>query len=134
MSTPRPTWSRRSSTGIAPRQLYKDGIMASQDYDAKKAAYDLDVASLDQANAGLNQAKAQTESARGTSADARSPRFAPIRICSTRPSRRAPFDGIVTNEPVREGETVVEGIQNTEGVHADDSCRHERRHRRGEGG
>ena len=27
----------------------------------------------------------------------------------------APFDGIVTNMPVREGETVVEGIQNTEG-------------------
>ena len=27
----------------------------------------------------------------------------------------APFDGIVTNVPVREGETVVEGIQNTEG-------------------
>jgi HlyD family secretion protein len=27
----------------------------------------------------------------------------------------APFNGIVTNEPVREGETVVEGIQNTEG-------------------
>jgi HlyD family secretion protein len=27
----------------------------------------------------------------------------------------APFDGIVTNEPVREGETVVVGIQNSEG-------------------
>jgi HlyD family secretion protein len=27
----------------------------------------------------------------------------------------APFDGIVTNQPVREGETVVEGIQNTSG-------------------
>jgi HlyD family secretion protein len=27
----------------------------------------------------------------------------------------APFDGMVTNEPMREGETVVEGIQNTEG-------------------
>jgi HlyD family secretion protein len=27
----------------------------------------------------------------------------------------APFNGIVTNEPMREGETVVEGIQNTEG-------------------
>src|SRR5271156_2003201 len=27
----------------------------------------------------------------------------------------APFDGIVTNEPVRQGETVVEGIQNAEG-------------------
>ena len=27
----------------------------------------------------------------------------------------APFDGIVTNLPVREGETVVIGIQNAEG-------------------
>jgi len=45
--------------------LYKDGILAKQDFDAKKAAYDLDVASLAQAVAGVNQAKAQTESARG---------------------------------------------------------------------
>ena len=28
---------------------------------------------------------------------------------------RAPFDGLVTNVPVREGETVVVGIQNAEG-------------------
>ena len=39
----------------------------------------------------------------------------PIRTCSNRTIATAPFDGIVTNEPVREGETVVEGIQNTEG-------------------
>ena len=45
--------------------LYKDGIMAKQDYDAKKAAYDLDVASVAQADAQLNQAKANTDSARG---------------------------------------------------------------------
>src|SRR5208282_968634 len=45
--------------------LYQAGIMAKQDYDAKKAAYDTDLASLDQAVAGLNQAKAQTDSARG---------------------------------------------------------------------
>ena len=44
--------------------LYQAGIMAKQDYDAKKAAYDTDLASLDQAVAGLNQAKAQTDSAR----------------------------------------------------------------------
>src|ERR1700678_2600284 len=43
--------------------LYKDGILAKQDFDAKKAAYDLDVASVAQAVAGLNQAKAQTDSA-----------------------------------------------------------------------
>ena len=41
--------------------LYKAGILAKQDYDAKKAAYDLDVASLAQAVAGVNQAKANTD-------------------------------------------------------------------------
>jgi HlyD family secretion protein len=43
----------------------QDGIMAKQDFDAKKAAYDLDVASVAQAVAGVNQAKANTDSARG---------------------------------------------------------------------
>src|ERR1700759_3429010 len=44
-------WERAQS-------LYKAGIMAKQDYDAKKAAYDLDVASLSQAQAGVGQARA----------------------------------------------------------------------------
>ncbi len=84
--------------------------MAKQDYDAKKAAYDTDVASLAQAVAGLNQAKG----ARGHMDTA---------VATLRANQNAldltqaiaPFDGIVTNQPVREGETVVEGIQNTEG-------------------
>ena len=94
--------------------LYKDGIMAKQDFDAKKAAYDLDVASVAQAVAQLNQAKAQTDSARGHMQTA----VATLRADTDMYNRTiavAPFDGIVTNEPVREGETVVEGIQNTEG-------------------
>lgn len=94
--------------------LYKDGIMAKQDYDAKKAAYDLDVASLAQAQAQLNQAKANTESARGHMQT----QVANLRVNQDQLNRTisvAPFDGIVTNEPLREGETVVEGIQNTEG-------------------
>jgi HlyD family secretion protein len=94
--------------------LYKAGILAKQDFDAKKAAYDLDVASVAQAVAQLNQAKAQTDSARG---------HLQTQIANLRADQNmlaltmaiAPFDGIVTNEPVREGETVVEGIQNTEG-------------------
>src|SRR5579863_9902655 len=45
--------------------LFKDGILAKQDFDAKKAAYDTDVANVDHAIALLNQAKANTESARG---------------------------------------------------------------------
>ncbi|HUH64661.1 MAG TPA: efflux RND transporter periplasmic adaptor subunit [Terracidiphilus sp.] len=94
--------------------LYKDGVMSKQDYDAKKAAYDTDVASQNQAIAGLNQAKAQTDSARGHLQTA----VATLRSDQDLLSKTiavAPFDGIVTNEPIREGETVVEGIQNAEG-------------------
>ncbi|HWT66660.1 MAG TPA: efflux RND transporter periplasmic adaptor subunit [Terracidiphilus sp.] len=94
--------------------LFKAGIMAKQDYDAKKAAYDLAVATLAQTEASLHQAKANTASAHAhmqtQEATLRSNQNS---LNLTRAI--APFDGIVTNQPVREGETVVEGIQNTEG-------------------
>jgi HlyD family secretion protein len=94
--------------------LFAAGILAKQDYDAKKAAYDLDVASLAQAVAGINQAKANTASARGHLQT----QVATLKVNQDNLNRTiavAPFDGIVTNEPVREGETVVVGIQNAEG-------------------
>jgi len=94
--------------------LYKDGILAKQDYDAKKAAYDLDVASVAQAVAGVNQAKAQTASARGHLRTQQATLQANKDMLQ-RTIATAPFDGIVTNEPIREGETVVEGIQNAQG-------------------
>jgi HlyD family secretion protein len=94
--------------------LYKAGVMSRQDYESNKAAYDLDVAALAQAVAQLNQAKAQTDSARGhLQTDVANLRAAQDLLNKT--IATAPFDGIVTNEPVREGETVVEGIQNAEG-------------------
>jgi HlyD family secretion protein len=94
--------------------LYTAGILAKQDFDAKKAAYDTDVASLAQAVAQLNQAKAQTDSARG---------HLQTQVATLRANQDlldktiavAPFDGIVTNMPLREGETVVVGILNAEG-------------------
>jgi HlyD family secretion protein len=94
--------------------LYQVGVMSTQDFDAKKAAYDTDVASVSQAVASLNQAKAQTDSARGHMQT----QVATQRVNKDMLDRTyaiAPFDGIVTNEPVRQGETVVEGIQNAEG-------------------
>ena len=94
--------------------LYKAGILAKQDYDAKKAAYDLDVASVAQAVAQLNQAKAQTDSARGHLGTAVANLRGQQNMLDLT-SAVAPFDGVVTNEPLREGETVVDGIQNTEG-------------------
>jgi HlyD family secretion protein len=89
-------------------------VMSKQNFDAAKAAYDLDVASLDQAKAGLAQAKAQTASARGHLQT----QVADLKVNQDLYNRTiavAPFDGIVTNEPVRQGENVVPGIQNTEG-------------------
>src|SRR3954447_19900467 len=100
-------WDRAQS-------LFKAGIMARQDFDSKKAAYDTDVATVAQMQAQLNQAKAQTESARG---------HLQTQIATLRANQDmldktiaiAPFAGIVTNMPVKEGETVVTGIQNTAG-------------------
>jgi HlyD family secretion protein len=96
------------------RALYKDALIAKQDFDSKKAAYDTDVATLAQDRASLAQARAQTASARAKLAV----NVATLRGDTDQMDRTisvAPFDGIVTNEPVREGESVVPGIQNTEG-------------------
>ena len=94
--------------------LYKAGIVAKSDYDVKKAAFDTDVASLNQCIAALNQARAQTDSLRGrlkmAEASLRSNQDLLDQTILV-----APFDAIVTNEPVREGESVVPGIQNTVG-------------------
>ena len=100
-------WDRAQS-------LFKAGIMAKQDFNSKKAAYDTDIATVAQMQAQLNQAKAQTESARG---------HLQTQVATLRANQDmlektiaiAPFDGIVTNMPVKEGETVVTGIQNTAG-------------------
>ena len=94
--------------------LFDQKLIAKQDYDSKKAAYDMAVATLAQREAALAQARAQTDSQRGhmnqAVASQRSNYDALDKTIS-----RAPFDGLVTNVPVREGETVVVGIQNAEG-------------------
>lgn len=96
------------------KALYDAKLIAKQDYDAKKAAFDVSEATLQQRQAAVAQAKAQTASAHGHVDQA---------VATLRGSNyslgltqsRAPFDALVTNVPVREGETVVLGIQNAEG-------------------
>jgi HlyD family secretion protein len=96
------------------KELYNEKLIAKQDFDAKVAAYDMSVATLDQRKAAVLQAKAQTESARGHMNQAIASQRANYDALDKTVSR-APFDGLVTNVPVREGETVVVGIQNAEG-------------------
>ncbi len=94
--------------------LFDEKLIAKQDYDAKKAAYDMSAATLEQREAALAQARAQTDSLRGHSNQAVASQRANFDALDKTISR-APFDGLVTNVPVREGETVVVGIQNAGG-------------------
>jgi HlyD family secretion protein len=94
--------------------LFKAGILARQDYDAKKAAFDTDVATIAQQQATINQAKAQTQSALARVNNAKAT-LVFNQDALNKTVSLAPFDGLVTNLPVREGETVVVGIQNAEG-------------------
>src|SRR5215472_12236980 len=100
-------WERAQS-------LFKDGLIAKSDFDSRKNAWATADAGLTQAEARLAQAKAQKDSAERhiTQAQAMLIRYADALKKTTYP---APFDGVVTNLPVREGETVVIGIQNAQG-------------------
>ncbi len=94
--------------------LYNEKLIARQDYDSKKAAYDVSVATLAQRQAALAQAQAQTASQRAKVNQAMASQRSNYDALDKTISR-APFDGLVTNVPVREGETMVTGIQNAEG-------------------
>ena len=94
--------------------LYNDKLIAKQDYDSKKAAFDVSAATLEQREAASAQALAQTESQRAKVNQAVASQRSNFDALDKTVSR-APFDGLVTNVPVREGETMVIGIQNAEG-------------------
>jgi HlyD family secretion protein len=94
--------------------LYQAQLIAKSDYDTKKAAFGTATAQIGQAKAKLAQANAQMNSyERRIGQSAANLRHAADVLSKT--EYRAPFDGVITNLPVREGETVVIGIQNAPG-------------------
>lgn len=96
------------------QQLYAEKLVSKQDYDQRKAAYDVDIATVQQREAALAQTRAQSDSARGHVQQAVASQRANFDALDKTISR-APFNGLVTNVPVREGETMVTGIQNAQG-------------------
>jgi len=94
--------------------MFKEQLISKADYDIKKASWETAQAGLEQAKARVAQSKAQQDSADKhiTQTRANLTRAADVLQKTT---YAAPFDGIVTNLPVREGETVVIGIQNSPG-------------------
>jgi len=96
------------------QSLFQSKLIAKQDFDAKQAAYDSSVATLAQRVAAESQSQAQTLSQRAKVNQAVASQRSNFDALDKTISR-APFDGLVTNVPVRVGETVVLGIQNAEG-------------------
>jgi HlyD family secretion protein len=101
------------------RDLFHDQLISKQDFDTRKAAYDAQQAAVREAETRLVQARAQREQAAAQFA-ASQKRVAQSTALLTRfsdvlrkHSAFAPLDGVVTNLPVRVGETVVPGIQNS---------------------
>jgi HlyD family secretion protein len=100
-------------------QMWKEKLVSQQDYDTRRADYDSAAASVRENQARLEQMRsqraqtlAQLNSAqrRVTQAQANLARLDNV---LARFEVVAPIDGVVTNLPVRMGETVVPGIQNS---------------------
>jgi HlyD family secretion protein len=101
------------------QSLFNEHLLAKQDFDMKKFTYQAQVATVHESEMRLVQARAQREqtAAQLTSAQKRiaQNRAGLVRFNDLleKHNAYAPLAGVVTNLPVREGETVVPGIQNS---------------------
>lgn len=99
--------------------LFQAGVIAKQEYDSRQAGFDAQVAALKETEARLQQVRAQRNQAQQQMQSAQR-RVTQIQATLARASdvlarhdAVAPINGVVTNLPVRVGETVVPGIQNS---------------------
>jgi len=101
------------------RQLYEEKLISRQEFDQRKADFEAFSAALREAEARRSQAEAQRAQLASQLAAAQKR----VALASANLRRAAdllqrtfaisPIDGVVTNLPVRVGETVVPGIQNS---------------------
>jgi len=94
--------------------LYKQQLIAKQDYDIKKAADEVSKATVAQWEAQIAQSRANYGSVEGRIKQAKATLVQMTDLLS-KTTYVAPYNGVVTNLPVREGESVVVGIQNATG-------------------
>jgi len=96
------------------QNLYKDGLIAKSDFDSRQNAWATADSGLVQAKARVAQARAQKDSADRHTSQARA-NLTRVADVLQKTTYAAPYDGVVTSLPVREGESVVIGIQNALG-------------------
>ncbi|HTS64232.1 MAG TPA: efflux RND transporter periplasmic adaptor subunit [Candidatus Acidoferrales bacterium] len=99
--------------------LFKEHLLAKQDFDLRKFSYEAQLATIKQSEQRLVQARAQREQAAAQLAGAQK-RIAQYKAVLVRFNdilqkfnAYAPIDGVITNLPVRTGEIVVPGVQNS---------------------
>ena len=111
---------RRASLSFErAQQLHEEKLIAQQDFDQRKADFDAFSAAVREVEARMMQARAQRAQL-ASSLDAARKRVVLARANLKRAGdilqrtyAVSPIDGMVTNLPVRVGETVVPGIQNS---------------------
>lgn len=101
------------------QQLFQQGLIARQDFDQRKAAYEGQQAAVQEASSRIVQAKAQLAQLKAQLV-ASQRKIAQNEATLNRVNDIlkkhnvvAPLDGLVTYLPVRQGETVVPGVQNS---------------------
>jgi HlyD family secretion protein len=102
--------------------LYKEQLMAKQDFELRRFSFEAQQSAVKQSEARLTQARAQREQvAAQLSSAQRRVAMAKANLIRyndllQKHNSYAPLDGVVTNLPVRVGETVVPGLQNQNGT------------------
>jgi HlyD family secretion protein len=100
-------------------KLWKENLIARQEYDTRQSGLKAQEAALQEAEARLDQSKAERQRI-SAQLNAMQRKVSQVEANLRRASDvldkynvYSPIDGIVTNLPVRVGETVVPGIQNS---------------------
>jgi HlyD family secretion protein len=94
--------------------LYKDGLIAKQDFDQRKTTFDAAVATVEASRARMLAQKAQLEQVR-SQLDQGKAVLVHTKDVLSKTTYVSPINGIVSYLPVRMGEYVVPGIQNATG-------------------
>src|ERR1700722_12413636 len=101
------------------QELFKQGLISKQDFEQRKAAYDGQQAAVADAESRIVQARAQLAQLKAQLAGSQrkiaqnEANLNRVNDILKKHNVVAPIDGLVTYLPVRMGETVVPGIQNS---------------------
>jgi HlyD family secretion protein len=94
--------------------LFKDGLIPKQDYDQRDTTYQAAVAAVQASQARVQSSKAQLDQVRSQLNQSRAVLLRAKDVLR-KTTYRSPINGIVSYLPVRVGEYVVPGIQNSNG-------------------